>query len=118
MWALVATLIKATTDTLAAFGVTGMLTRWPVYALVVGGIAGTVLTQAALHVGPLRVSQPLLVIVDPVVSIYLGVELFAEHFTDNVGAITVAAVAFVVMCAGVVLLTRTAPATMATDAPS
>jgi hypothetical protein len=116
-WAFVATLIKATTDTLTAYGITGMLTRWPVYALVAGGIVGTVLTQAALHVGPLRVSQPLLVIVDPVVSIYLGVELFAEHFTGNVVTLTVAALAFIVMCAGVVLLTRTAPATMEADAP-
>jgi hypothetical protein len=118
VWALVATLIKTVTDNLAAFGVAGMLTRWPVYALAVGGIAGTILTQAALHVGPLRVSQPLLVIVDPVISIYLGVELFAEHFTDDAVAITLAAVAFVVMCVGVVMLTRTAPATIAADAPA
>jgi hypothetical protein len=115
VWAFVATLIKATTDTLAVYGIVGMLTRWPVYALVVGGIAGTVLTQAALHVGPLRVSQPLLVIVDPVVSIYLGIELFAEHFTDNDVALAFAAAAFAVMCTGVVLLTRTAPATMEAD---
>jgi hypothetical protein len=118
VWAFVATLIKETTDHLAAFGITGMLTRWAVYALVAAAIAGTILTQAALHVGPLRVSQPFLVIVDPVVSIYLSVELFAEHFTENAVSITLAAVAFVVMCVGVVLLTRTAPATIAADAPA
>ena len=33
MWALVATFIKATTDTLDQFGVSGMFTHWPVYAL-------------------------------------------------------------------------------------
>ena len=83
VWAFVATVIKATTDTLTQYGLTGMLTRWPVYALVVGGIVGTVLVQAALHVGPLRISQPLLVIVDPILSIYLSVQLYAEHFTDD-----------------------------------
>jgi hypothetical protein len=59
MWALVAVFIKATTDTLTQFGVGGMFTRWPVYALAASGVAG-----------------------------------------------------FAVMCAGVVVLTQTAPATM------
>jgi drug/metabolite transporter (DMT)-like permease len=119
MWALTATFIKATTDTLTQFGVAGMFTRWPVYALAAGGAAGTVLQQAALHVGPLRVSQPFLVIVDPIVSIALSVWLFDEHFTSNTAVLAVAAAGFAVMCIGIVLLTQTAPATMqASPAPS
>ncbi len=112
MWALVATFIKATTDTLAEFGVAGMFTHWPVYALVAGAMAGLFLEQAALHVGPLRVSQPFMVIIDPMVSIALSVWLFSEHFTSNAAVMALAAAAFAVMCAGVVLLTQTAPATM------
>ena len=115
MWALVATFIKATTDTLTEFGVGGMFTHWPVYALAVGSVAALFLQQAALHVGPLRVSQPLLVIIDPIVSIALSVWLFGEHFTSNAAVLAVAAIAFAVMCAGVVLLTQTAPATMKAD---
>jgi drug/metabolite transporter (DMT)-like permease len=111
-WALVATFIKATTDTLTEFGLAGTFTRWPVYALAVGGVAGTLLQQAALHVGPLRVSQPFLVIIDPIVSIALSVWLFEEHFTSNTTVLAVAAIAFAAMCVGVVTLTRTAPATM------
>jgi drug/metabolite transporter (DMT)-like permease len=111
-WALEATFIKATTDTLAQFGVAGMFTRWPVYALAVGGIAGVLLEQAALHVGPLRISQPIMVIVDPVVSIALSTWLFDERFTSDALVLAVAAAAFAVMCVGVVLLTQTAPATM------
>ena len=60
-----------------------MFTHWPVYALAAGGVAALFLEQAALHVGPLRVSQPFLVIIDPVVSIALSVRLFGEHFTAN-----------------------------------
>ena len=112
MWALVATFIKTTTDTLTQFGVAGMFTHWPVYALAAGAVAGTLLQQAALHVGPLKVSQPFLVIVDPVVSIALSVWLFAEYFTSSAAVLALAAAAFAVMCAGVVLLTQTAPATM------
>jgi hypothetical protein len=95
-----------------------MFTHWPVYALAIGGAAGTFLQQAALHVGPLRVSQPILVIIDPIVSIALSVWLFEEHFVPNAIVLTVAAAAFAVMCVGVVLLTQTAPATMkASSAP-
>jgi drug/metabolite transporter (DMT)-like permease len=112
IWALVATFIKAATDTLTQFGVAGMFTRWPIYALAAGGVAGTLLQQAALHVGPLRISQPFLVIIDPMVSIALSVWLFDEHFTSDGAVLAVAAIAFAVMCAGVVLLTHTAPATM------
>jgi drug/metabolite transporter (DMT)-like permease len=118
MWALVATFIKATTDTLTEFGVAGMFTRWPVYALVVGSAAATVLQQAALHVGPLRVSQPFLVIVDPIVSIALSVWLFDEHFTSNAAVLAMGAAAFAVMCGSLVLLTQTTPATMKADAPA
>ena len=115
MWALVATFIKATTDTLTEFGVGGMFTHWPVYALAIGSVAALFLQQAALHVGPLRVSQPFLVIIDPIASIALSVWLFGEHFTSNAAVLAVAAIAFAVMGAGVVLLTQTAPATMKAD---
>jgi drug/metabolite transporter (DMT)-like permease len=118
IWALESTFIKATTDTLTQFSLTGMLTRWPVYAVAAGGIAGTVLQQAALHVGPLRISQPFLVIIDPIVSIALSVWLFDEHFKPDAAVLAVAAAGFGVMCVGVVLLTQTAPATMKADAPT
>jgi hypothetical protein len=100
---------KATTDTLAMFGVGGMLARWPVYALAVSAVAGTVLEQAAIHVGPLSVSQPLLVVINPLGSIALSVWLFDEHFTASPARVTIAVVSFAVMAAGVVMLSRTAP---------
>ena len=51
-------------------------------------------------------------IVDPIVSIALSVWLFAEYFTSSAAVLAIAAAAFAVMCAGLVLLTQTAPATM------
>ena len=115
IWALVAVFIKSTTDTFTEFGVAGMFTHWPVYALAVAGASGTWLQQVALHVGPLRVSQPFLVIVDPVLSIGLSVWPFGERFKPDAGVLAIAAAAFAVMCVGVVLLTQTAPATMEPD---
>ena len=115
LWALVATFIKATTDTLTQFGLLGMFTHWPVYALAVAGLAAELLNQAALHVGPLSVSQPLIVIIDPIVSIALSVWIFAEMFTDDPLRLGLGAAAFAAMCVAAAVLARTAPATMERD---
>src|SRR5262249_21905793 len=56
VWALLATFLKSATDTLATSGVK-TLVHGATYGVVVAGIAGTLLTQAALHYGPLAVSQ-------------------------------------------------------------
>jgi hypothetical protein len=115
LWALVATFIKATTDTLTQFGVSGMFAHWPVYALAVTGLVAELLNQAALHVGPLSISQPFIVIVDPVVSIALSVWIFGETFTPNPARLAVGSLAFALMCVAVTVLARTAPATMDPD---
>lgn len=119
LWALVATFIKAMTDSLTQFGVGGMFLHWPVYALAVTGLAAELLNQATLHVGPLSMSQPFIVVVDPIVSIALSVWVFAETFTASVPRLALGSVAFVAMCTSVAVLARTAPATMdpATRAP-
>lgn len=114
-WALVAAFIKATTDTLTRYGLGGMFTHWPVYALAVAGLSAEYLNQAALHVGPLSASQPVLVVVDPIVSIALSVWIFNEQFTEDTLRIVLAVVAFVGMCAALLVLVRTAPATMDRD---
>ncbi len=116
MWALVATFIKTMTQTLAQYGIAGMFTHWPVYALAASGLGAEILNQAALHVGPLSTSQPFLVIVDPIVSIAFSVWIFEEYFTPSAVRITLAALAFAGMCAAVTILIRTAPASMAAPA--
>jgi hypothetical protein len=117
-WALEATFLKTATDILGASGIGGLLTGWPVYAFAAATITGTVLQQAALHVGPLSVSQPLLVITDPFASIILSIWLFGEHFTSSPARITVAVAAFAVMAAGVTAVTRTAPPDLPPPAPA
>jgi drug/metabolite transporter (DMT)-like permease len=112
MWALVAALLKATAETLSQFGVGGMFGHWPVYALAAVGLVTEFFQQATLHAGPLSVAQPLLVIVNPIVSIALSVAIFGEHFTLDASRLAVGATAFATMCGGVAVLTRTAPTTM------
>lgn len=117
MWALVATFIKTVTQTLSQFGLAGLFTHWPVYALAAAGLATEILQQATLHAGPLSVSQPFLVIVDPIVSVALSVWIFDEYFTEDVLHLTLGAASFATMCAAVAVLTRTAPPTMSAPDP-
>jgi drug/metabolite transporter (DMT)-like permease len=109
VWAALASFIKSMTDTLAADGIPAVLARGAVYGVVIAGIAGTLLTQAALHYGPLAISQPFMVIVNPLVSIILGVWLYGEHFSGGASKIAMGAVGFAAMVIGVVFLARTAP---------
>jgi drug/metabolite transporter (DMT)-like permease len=117
-WAMMATFIKTATETLTTFGIGGMLTRWPVYALAAAAVTGTLLGQAALHVGPLSVSQPLMVMIDPLASIVLGIWLFGERFTDSPAKIAIAVVTFAAMAIGVVVLSRTAPKDLTPSKPA
>jgi hypothetical protein len=114
-WSLEAAFIKTATYDVAQYGLGGAFTRWAIYAVAVGGIAGVLLDQAALTDVPLRVSQPFMVITDPVVSIALSVWLFGEEFVLDPALLVAAAAGFLVMCAGVVVLSQTAPATLEAD---
>ena len=116
-WALMATFIKATTNVIAASGPVGMLAHWPIYALIASGILGSVLQQAALQVGPLSVSQPLIVVVDPAVAIVLSVLIFDERFTVSLAQKTLAGLAFCVMAMGVTVLSRSAPTDLGPSMP-
>jgi hypothetical protein len=118
MASLEASFLKTATQTLSVSGIGGMLTAWPVYAFIVATITGAVLQQGALHVGPLSVSQPLLVIIDPFASIILSVWLFGERFTNSPAKVAIAVVAFAAMAAGVVMLTRTAPQDLTPSKPA
>jgi hypothetical protein len=116
-WALMAAFLKATTDVLANRGVLGTLEHWPLYALIGAGIIGSVLQQAMLQAGPLSVSQPLVVVVDPAVAIVLSVWIFDERFTVSTAQRLAAGAAFCVMAIGVVVLSRTAPTDLDSTMP-
>ncbi len=109
LWALEAAFIRQATGVLVASGVGGLLSSWSLYATIACGAAGLVSEQSALHVGPLTVSQPLIVIVDPLASMALGLGLEHDHLRGGPVTLVVAALAFVVVAAGVTGLTRAVP---------
>ncbi len=112
VWAIDAAFVKAATEVLAHHGWSGLFLHWPVYAVVASGVLGTVLLEAAFAVGPLAASQSALLIVDPLASIALGVELFGEQLNNSPIAIAFEALFLGAMFTGVVLLSRWAPPEM------
>ena len=64
------------------------------------------LTQDAFHAGPITASQATLTIVDPIVSIVIGVGLFGDELRGGIGALAFDAVFLLVMCAGLFVLTQ------------
>ena len=83
-----------------------VFTHWPPYVLAVTGLAGVFLAQNAFHAGPVTASQATLVIVDPLVSILLGIGLFGDRLATNGYRGPMEALALVVLFAGVYVLAR------------
>ncbi len=109
MWAIDAAVVKSATEILGHEGIARLFLHWPVYGVVVTGVLGTVLLEAAFTAGPLSASQSTLLIVDPLASIAIGVELFREKLNSSPGAITAQVICLIFMFGGVVLLSRWAP---------
>jgi drug/metabolite transporter (DMT)-like permease len=115
VWSVDAAFVKQTVDELARSGVPGLLVHWPLYAMIATGVLGTVLLQGAFAVGPLAASQATLLIVDPLVSIALGIELFGEQLRTGPGYVLGAVISLAVLGLGVVMLSIWAPPVMTAD---
>jgi drug/metabolite transporter (DMT)-like permease len=118
VWSVDAAFVKQTVDLLAHSGIVGVLTHWPLYAMAATGIFGTVLLQGAYAVGPLAASQATLLIVDPLASILLGLELFGEGLSTGVGSVLGIIVSLAVLGGGVVMLSIWAPPVITVPATS
>jgi drug/metabolite transporter (DMT)-like permease len=113
VFAFMATFLKAATQTLTSAGPGQMLAAWPVYGIVICGVGGSVLQQAALQSGPLSISQPLFTSVDPAVAIVVSLWIFGERYTNSPTKVIAGIVSFIAMVIGVVMLCRAAPPTIA-----
>ena len=87
-------------------GVKHLLKSWKPYALVAGGISGTVIDQSAYQAGPLNWSLPILTVADPIVSIAIGAFVFGEGIEIDGAAPYIEALALVVMTIGVFKLSN------------
>jgi hypothetical protein len=56
-----------------------LLLNWPLWALAAAGVPAVLLVQTAYQSGHLRVSLPIIAIVEPVLACTAGIALFHEH---------------------------------------
>ena len=78
VYALTAAFIKAASDVFATHGVIALVSSWQLYALLLTGAAGQLLTQRAFQAGPITSSLPAVSTVDPLLSVLIGVLVYHE----------------------------------------
>ncbi|HEY2427842.1 MAG TPA: DMT family transporter [Acidimicrobiales bacterium] len=105
IYGLTAALTKATGH-LLGIGILHTVESWQPYALVGAGLVGMVVSQSAFQAGPLRASLPLLTVVDPLVSIIIGVCVFHEHVDQNPARVVIEVCGAAIMVVGVFALGR------------
>ncbi|MGH9088841.1 MAG: DMT family transporter [Acidimicrobiales bacterium] len=104
-WGFVAAVVKELSVHLGG-GLSAVLTNWSPYVLLLAGAGAMFLASNAFQAGPLAASQPGLTILDPFVAVLLGVSLYGEHVHHGGQHLAGEAVLAVVLCASVVLLSR------------
>ena len=85
VYAASAALLKALTDRVT-HGPWALLTSWQLYAVIVVGAVGLLLSQLAFQAGPLTASLPAIATVDPLLSIVVGVMVYDEHIHRGPGS--------------------------------
>jgi hypothetical protein len=106
MFGLVAVLLKATLVIREQVGWTGVLTTWPVYALVLVGLSGVAINQLAYRTARLSASMPVLNVVDGTIAIAFGYFVFHEVPRHDPVALTVEIATLPALFAGLWILAR------------
>ena len=102
-FAFTAALIKSVGDYVAADW-SQLFVHWQTYALAVCGLASVFLAQNAFHAGPIAASQTALVLVDPLVSLAIGIAIFGDDLRTGGAYGPLEAVSLLVMFVGAVFL--------------
>jgi drug/metabolite transporter (DMT)-like permease len=105
VYGLAAGLTKASSHLLSG-GVLNLLEHWQPYALAAAGVGGMLVAQSAFQAGSLEASLPPMTVIDPIVSILVGVFAFEETISASGPAIALEVVALAAMSAGVFVLAR------------
>jgi drug/metabolite transporter (DMT)-like permease len=79
---------------------------WQLWAMAIAGILGVFLTQNAFHAGPVTASQATLVIVDPLVSLLIGIGIFGDNLQTQGARGPLESIALIVLFGGVYFLAR------------
>jgi drug/metabolite transporter (DMT)-like permease len=104
IFALNAALTKLALNQWQSGGLGQMLTSWPVYGLVVSGIVSLFVMQNAYGAGPLAITQPTMEIVEPSISVVIGIAIFGDSVSHTPLALSGEIVSAIVLAGGIVAL--------------
>jgi drug/metabolite transporter (DMT)-like permease len=116
LFAYSAALTKTATTLLRHGGWAHVFESWEPYLFVITSVSALFLVQSALHAGPITASLTTNVIINPMVSIVIGVTAFNERLRAGTGFLALDVLAIAVLCVGVVALVRS-PLVAAMGAP-
>ncbi len=91
---------------------TNMFVHWQTYGVAVFGVLSVFLTQNAYHAGPIGASQAALVLVDPLVSISIGIALFSDNLQTQGARGPLEAVSLLVLIVGGFILSHSSAVAM------
>jgi hypothetical protein len=80
--------------------------HWQTYALVICGLGSVFLAQNAFHAGPIAASQTALVLVDPLVSLAIGIGIFGDNLRTGGAYGPLEAVSLLIMFVGAAFLAQ------------
>jgi drug/metabolite transporter (DMT)-like permease len=115
LFGLSAALTKATVERLDG-GLLDVVGDWHVYALIAVGYVSMTLSQVSLQAGALAPAIATQMVLDPVVSLLLGVFAFDERLHETAAGATASLAALCVMFGGLVVLAGVRPSLSAADA--
>jgi drug/metabolite transporter (DMT)-like permease len=101
-----AALTKTLTSLLRHGGVVHLFETADPYLIALTGACGLFVLQGALHSGPVTASRTANVVVNPLVSIVIGVTAFGERLRSGALFVTFDVLAIAVLCAGIAVLAR------------
>ncbi len=101
-------LSKVVAQNFVAHGVLHIAVDPHLWILVVMGIADIVVIQSAFQAGPLRVSLPIISVIEPIVAMGIGIFVLHETLSETASGAIVAVLSLAVMLLGVWGLARVA----------
>jgi len=105
LFALTAAFMRVMAET-AGRSLPAVFTTWQTYAMAATGVLAAFLAANAFRAGPLTSSQPPLTVVDPLVSVAIGLVLFGDRLRSSGPAILFEVVFLAVMAGGLVVVGR------------
>jgi drug/metabolite transporter (DMT)-like permease len=103
--AMMAALAKALSEQ-TDHGFITVLTSWPLYSVATVGVVALLVQQAAYQTARPAITLPIISVVEPVLSVIVGVTVFGEHIARGVGRGFLAAGSLGVLVAGLAILAR------------